>query len=113
MYKIKFKDGTTKEFKSLREANLRGACLEGASLEGANLSGAYLFRTEGIITFQGDQHLAFSYKFKDTIYIQIGCENHTREHWLKEYVNIGRNNGYTIKQIEQYGNFIKYVSGVK
>ena len=42
MYKIKFLDGTTKEFKTLGGANLAGADLERASLIGANLEGVDL-----------------------------------------------------------------------
>ena len=58
MYKIKFKDGLEKEFKSLKGANLCradlrradlygadlvGAILRGADLRGADLRGAYLY----------------------------------------------------------------------
>jgi len=42
MYKIKFLDGTEKEFDSLVEVNLGGADLRGADLWGVNLGGANL-----------------------------------------------------------------------
>ena len=42
MHKIKFLDGTEKEFDSLVGANLYGADLKGADLYGANLKGADL-----------------------------------------------------------------------
>ena len=44
-YKIKFKDGSVKEFKSLKGADLRYADLRGADLRGTNLKGTIL---EGI-----------------------------------------------------------------
>ena len=40
--KVKFLDGTEREFETLEDANLKGAYLKGAYLEGANLKGAYL-----------------------------------------------------------------------
>jgi hypothetical protein len=40
--KVRFKDGTEKEFSVLRGANLRGADLSDADLRGANLRGANL-----------------------------------------------------------------------
>ena len=42
MVKIKFLDGSEKEFETLVGADLRGADLEGADLEGAYLQGAVL-----------------------------------------------------------------------
>ena len=42
MYKVKFLDGTVKEFKTLVSANLSYADLSGANLRGANLLGANL-----------------------------------------------------------------------
>jgi hypothetical protein len=45
-YKIHFKDGTVKEFETLRGADLSGADLRGADLSGANLSGADLRRAD-------------------------------------------------------------------
>ena len=36
MYKIKFENGTEKEFESLKGTDLRGAHLEGADLRGAD-----------------------------------------------------------------------------
>ena len=42
MYKIHYKDGSVREFETLRRADLSGANLCGANLRGANLSGANL-----------------------------------------------------------------------
>ena len=42
MYKIKFKNGSEKEFGSLCDADLRGADLRGADLRGTDLTGANL-----------------------------------------------------------------------
>jgi uncharacterized protein YjbI with pentapeptide repeats len=56
-YKIKFLDGSTKEFYSLVGANLSGADLFGTNLSGANLFGANLIGANlsyctGIVTFR-------------------------------------------------------------
>ena len=35
--------------------------------------------------------------------ITIGCETHTPKHWLENYKQIGKANGYTKEQIAEYG----------
>ena len=80
------------------------ACLARASLEGAYLEGANLYGAKGLITFQCGQHTAY---FTYNNHIMIGCEYHTISHWLENYKEIGRINGYSKSQIESYGNFIK------
>ena len=52
--KIKFLDGTEKDFESLFRANLRGADLRGANLRGADLSGADLKKLVSVRTIVGD-----------------------------------------------------------
>ena len=63
---------------------------ERANLEGANLEGANLEFCDG--------------------FVKIGCENNTLDWWLKNYREVGTNNNYSEKDIENYGailNFIK------
>ena len=40
-------------------------------------------------------------------HIQIGCELHTHEEWLANYITIGEANGYTTTDIKLYGKMIK------
>ena len=40
-------------------------------------------------------------------HISIGCHEHTFEYWQEHYKAIGRVEGYTAEEIEQYGLFIK------
>jgi len=35
--------------------------------------------------------------------ITIGCETHAPKHWLENYKQIGKANGYTEEQIAEYG----------
>jgi hypothetical protein len=108
----------------LRDANLRGANLSdanlydanlyGADLSGADLSDAYLIgvdlrRAKGILSFTLGQHFGFSYQHDGVIYVQIGCECHTLEHWLTNYEQIGIKNGYSNKEINRYKRFMKAI----
>jgi len=113
-YKIKFKDGSEKEFKTLRYAdlsyanlrgaNLRGANLRGADLRGADLRGANLNGVRGIISFNLDRHALIYHKNG----INIGCESHSLNYWLKNYKKIGKKNGYSQDEIEVYNMAIKF-----
>ena len=84
-------------------ANLSGANLYGANLYGANLSKT-LLEGKAILSFQFEKHTAYFY---GTDEIRIGCHVHPINHWLEAYKEIGTNEGYTDKQIEMYGDFIK------
>ena len=99
---------------NLRDANLRGAVLidadlEGAVLEGANLKYAYLTNVNlegtGVYFFRGLNRPAI-YNSKDDKLI-IGCQVHSLEYWLKNYVAIGKEYKYIDKEIEVYGAWIK------
>ena len=39
--------------------------------------------------------------------IYIGCEAHSLEYWLENYVDIGKKYKYTDVDIEVYGNWFK------
>ena len=82
---------------NLRDAYLEDADLEGAVLEGANLKYAYLTNVNlegtGVYLFKGPKDDAI-YNSKDDI-LFIGCQVQTLEHWLNNYVDIGKEHEYT------------------
>ena len=84
----------------LRVADLRRANLSGADLAGANLYEANLF----YIHFKLEKHDGIA------IYgqVQIDCEIHSTEWWLKNYVTLGKSNDYSDIQIEAYGKMIRF-----
>ena len=93
----------------LTDADLEGADLEGADLKGANLSytkldGANLEGT-GVYFLKGPKYNGI-YNLKDGK-LYIGCQVHTLEHWLKNYVAIGKEHRYTDEEIEVYGTWFK------
>jgi uncharacterized protein YjbI with pentapeptide repeats len=98
----------------LRGADLIGANLGGANLRGANLIGANLRETllenKAVLTFIYNKHTA--YYFGDDK-IQIGCEKHSIEHWIKNFAKIGKSNGYSEAEIEKYGKFIKGCANIQ
>ena len=94
----------------LRGADLRGTNLTGANLEGTNLTDADLEDT-GVYFFIGPKHKAVYNSKDDKLF--IGCQVHSLEHWLKNYVAIGKEHGYTDKEIEEYGNWIKSLKELK
>ena len=53
---------------------------------------------------QGPRHALTNCKYG---YIQIGCHCNTFAYWQKHYKAIGRAEGYTEEEIEQYGLFIQ------
>ena len=93
---------------NLSEADLSEANLFGAGLSGANLSKANLFGAK-IVVFQFSKHFAFYHEG----FIQIGCEYHSLDEWLKDYKKIGKDNKYTDLEIEAYGDWIKLCKKVK
>lgn len=85
---------------NLTNANLTRANLTRADLRYANLTNA------GIPNFQLSKHrIIVSTKNQ----IQIGCKIHSPEFWLKNYKEIGKNEGYSEVEIEAYGVLIQYI----
>ena len=101
MYKIKFLDGTEKEFETLVRTNLEGADLYGANLEGAT----------NIISFTYGQHLGIF--VIDAAYVKIGCEGHSLSYWLENYEKIGQGNNYNDQQIREYGHQLKLLDVIR
>ena len=131
-YKIKFKDGTVKEFESLEGTDLKGADLRGANLIGADLreaklieadlTGAYLYRAdlrganlEGANLDGADlantSVLRFNLGRNTMIYhegfVKIGCMAMSLDEWLERYKEIGKENNYSKEDIEFYGDMLK------
>ena len=82
---------------NLREANLCKANLRGANLRGANLKNtvvSFYEMSKHDIIVQEDE-------------IYIGCEYHKIDYWLKHYVAIGKEHGYTNEEIEEYGRVLR------
>ena len=94
-------------------SNLRGSNLSGSDLSGSYLSGSDLNNTKlnNTIFTRNDQVQFFSYNmFIANHYngvITIGCLTHSVDHWIKNYKEIGKKNGFTDHEIKVYGWFIK------
>ena len=94
---------------NLSNANLYEANLSSANLRRANLSGAYLTNT-CIFTFTLGAHSGFAHfgdQYEGGSYVKIGCRGYNLEYWLENYKEIGESNGYTDKQIKDYGIQLK------
>lgn len=89
---------------NLRGAYLRGAYLTGADLTGADLRGADLTGADGqFCTGYFGKHHAIAAGG----YISIGCERHTYQEWLDNGEQIGKANGYSDDEIDDYMSWIK------
>ena len=88
---------------NLSGANLRGANLYCANLRGADLKEA-LLSGKVILSFQFEKHTAYFYGSDE---IQIGCHKHPVAHWIANFEEIGKKEGYSEMQIKKYGRFIK------
>ena len=103
----------------LREANLfkadlfrvdlRRADLRRADLRRANLRGANLNFTKGIMSTTFGQHLAFTFKYDNEVYIKIGCITKPLDHWKEHFERIGKENDYTKNQIHMFKIFMLMV----
>ena len=94
-------EGANLEGANLEGAYLRGANLEGAYLRGANLEGATVDRWSSVII--GSKHVITAYSDR----VEIGCHERTYDSWLKLYEDVGKREGYTPAQIEEYGALIR------
>ena len=96
----------------LRGADLRGAYLEGAYLEGADLRGAYLRGadlegakgiTPKVLQILGSRHPVIVRSYG---HITIGCHHKPLGWWEEHYRAIGRTEGYSDIEVEEYGEHI-------
>ena len=53
--------------------------------------------------FRGSNHVVDCYS---NDMIRVGCEMHSTNHWIKNFKAIGKNNGYTDKEITEYKKYI-------
>ena len=88
---------------NLSYANLSGANLSCANLSGANLNGT-IYKDNTIVSFMYQKHTA---TYLGTDEIRIGCHVHPIKHWVDNFEEIGKKEGYNNEQIKRYGNFIK------
>ena len=58
---------------------------------------------------QGSKH-AITVNIPDII--NIGCRPHTITEWLENYKTIGADNGYTPKQISEYGKYFVLIADI-
>jgi len=86
----------------LRRADLRGTNLWGANLRESDLRGAGHSIKLPIINITGSRHSVHLINDK----IKIGCEIYSVEYWLNNYEQIGKDNGYSKKEIKEYKKYI-------
>ena len=53
---------------------------------------------------QGTRHSLTNCAYKT---IKIGCEKHSFDHWMYNFVEIGKKNKYSSKEIEEYSKYIE------
>jgi len=91
------------------EADFSDADLRGANLRWANFSGANLRETDlrhacgQFSLFYGGRHHAWAVPGR----VGIGCHVHNWEYWMIHYRQIGADNGYSVAEIDRYGDWIK------
>ena len=91
----------------LEGANLIGVNLIGANLRGANLIGANLIGVKGItpkvLQILGSRHPVIVRSYG---HITIGCHYKPLGWWEEHYRAIGRTEGYSDIEVEEYGEHI-------
>lgn len=95
---------------NMYNADLRNADLYNADLRNANLSNADLRNAKSILSFIGEKHPLIYFKHGNTYYFKIGCMTFTIDHWLENFEEIGKKEGYSIGNIKLYGDVIKLFS---
>ena len=98
---------------NLSEANLYRADLSGANLSRADLSQANLFGTNLTFTSIYSFTLGKNFGYYFNGIVTIGCTELPLEQWLKDYKKIGKANGYTDQDIENYGIQLEALSRMK
>ena len=87
-------------------ANLRGADLECADLEGANLWGANLGGAIFVFICGSRHNIQYNQSIGE---LRIGCHVYHLEYWLIMFDVIGREEGYSDKQISEYHNYMRMI----
>ena len=87
----------------LSVAILRGADPSGVDLSEAHLRGAVLDAAS--ITIIGSRHVITASSRE----VRIGCQSHPIDWWLDHFRAVGRENGYTAEQVEEYGGHLRRI----
>ena len=99
----------------LEDSNLEGLNFSGSDLRYVNLRYVNLRGTDlegtGVYFFKGPGHHGIYNSKDDKLY--IGCQVHSLDYWLENYVYIGRRYAYTDEDIEVYGQWIKSLKELK
>ena len=114
----------------LSGANLSGADLSGADLSGAYLSGAYLSRAYlsganltranligailpagmSIMQILGSRVPLVALSTPEGLEVRSGCEHHDLEWWQANGETLGRKEGYSDSQIDEYKRHFVYLT---
>ena len=100
---------------NLYEAYLRGADLRNADLIDANLENADLTNTN-IYSFTLGKHFAYFHRsnaYPTGNYLRIGCLGMSLQEWLNKYEEIGKKEGYSRVEVDNYGLMIKLLNHIK
>ncbi len=81
-----------------------GGEFHGGVFHGGVFRGGYLK-----IQIQGSMHYV---NCSDGENIQIGCKSFTPEWWAENYIEVGRQQGYSDEQIEEYKRYIDLVTAM-
>jgi hypothetical protein len=92
----------------LSGANLSRANLSRANLSGANLSGANCNTAIGgdFLVLRGSRHSLIA----TTDAISIGCIRNTLDWWREHYAGVGRAEGYSAAEVDEYRQHIEYAA---
>ena len=96
---------------NLTRANLREANLTRADLRGADLEGANLYNTQ-VVAFQLGKNFGFAHfgeQYEGGSLVKIGCHKHSLEYWLEQGEIIGKEEGYTEKEIKLYIGVLNHI----
>ena len=94
---------------NLSEAYIFRAYLSGANLSGANLSGADISHVSAVWGGYFGRHFVFAWWKGEECIVKIGCIENSLQKWLEDYERIGFTNGYFPKNIENYGNVLRFI----
>jgi uncharacterized protein YjbI with pentapeptide repeats len=106
--------GANLSWADLYGANLFGADLRGANLRGANLYGAsvshpllsYDTPSGDFLVLRGSRHSLIA----TTDAISIGCIRNTLDWWREHYAGVGRAEGYSAAEVDEYRQHIEYAA---
>jgi len=90
----------------IRGGIIRGGIISGGIIRGGVISGGVISGGEwdkSPLQIQGTKHFVNESKKG---YLKIGCKEFTFEYWKENFKIIGKSNGYSDKEIEEYSLYI-------